>query len=149
VVGDAVGRHLDRPQEDSLTATIPPQAHALLDEPNFGHLTTLMADGSPQVSPVWVDRDGDAVLVNTSKGRVKHRNIERDPRVAISIADTENPYVYIQVRGRAEVTDEDGLAHINALSHKYMGRDYPFLKEGEERVVVRITPDSVDFQHRA
>jgi PPOX class probable F420-dependent enzyme len=126
-----------------MPARIPEAAFHLFDGRNFAHLVTLMGDGSPQVSPVWVGRDGDhTVVVNTAKGRVKHRNILGDPRVALSIHDQDNPYEYVQVRGRATLSDEDALAHADELARRYFGRDFP--TRDEERVIIRITPDAVD-----
>jgi PPOX class probable F420-dependent enzyme len=132
-----------------MTTRIPEEAYRILDSTNFAHVATLMPDGTPQVTPVWVDRDGDVILINTAKGRLKHRNLERDPRIAISIADQDNPYVYLQVRGRAEFVDEGADSHIDKLASKYMGVEaYPYRTEDEQRVIVRITPEAVDFQSR-
>lgn len=125
--------------------TIPEAAHRLLDEPNFAHVVTLNEDGSPQVTPVWVDRDGDVVVFNTQKGRIKHLNLERDPRVALSVHDQANPYEYVQVQGRAELVEQGAREHIDAMSQKYMGRDYPFLQPGDVRIIVRVTPDKVQY----
>ena len=114
----------------------------LLQEPQLAHVATLMADGSVQVTPVWVDTDGEAVLFNTAKGRLKHRNIERDPRITVSVADRANDYRWVVVRGRAEVTEEGADAHIDKLAKKYLGADtYPFRQEGEVRVIVRVVPE--------
>ncbi len=127
---------------------IPEAAFRLLDDENFAHVATIMADGSLQVSPVWVAREDDThVVFNTAKGRVKHRNLERDPRVAVSVHAQDDPYHYLQVRGVAEFDDDAGRAHIDEMSRKYLGRDYPFLMEGEERTVVRVSVESV--YHRA
>lgn len=126
---------------------IPEEALSLLDGKNFAHVATIMEDGSPQVSPVWVAREGDThVVFNTAKGRVKHRNLVRDPRVALSVHAQDNPYHYVQVRGVAELDDEGGRAHIDEMSRKYLGRDYPYLTEGEERTVVRVRVESVDHR---
>ncbi|WP_322795569.1 PPOX class F420-dependent oxidoreductase [Tepidiforma sp.] len=126
-------------------ATIPATHRDLIEGPNFAHLATLMPDGSPQVTPVWVDLDGVTILVNTAEGRVKTRNLDRDPRVALSIADQQNPYRYIQVRGRViERTHEGADAHIDKLAKKYLGQDrYPFRRPGEQRVIFRIQPEHV------
>ncbi len=127
---------------------LPEPVWPLLDRPNFAHVATLMADGSPQVTPVWVDREDDvAVRFNTAKGRVKHRNLERDPRVAISVHDQDDPYSYVQVRGRVELVEDGAVAHIHALSQAYFGRDFA-LAEGEERVIVRVEPETVDVHMR-
>lgn len=109
----------------------------------FGHLGTLMPDGSPQVTPVWVDYDGKHVLVNTAAERQKDRNMQRDGRVAISIIDPENAYRYIEVRGTVvERTFEGADAHIDSMAKKYIGKDkYPFGQPGEVRVIFKIRPD--------
>lgn len=118
-------------------------AKRLLEGRNFGHLATLMPDGSPQVSPVWVDHDGEYVLVNTALGRVKQRNTVRDPRVALSIHDQSEPYTKVLIRGRVvkQVT-EGAWAHINQLSHKYTGKDYPRYP-GQTRVILTIKPEHI------
>jgi len=117
----------------------------LFTEPNFAHLATLMPDGSPQVSPVWVDLDGDRIIVNSAEGRAKPRNIRRDPRVAIAIYSTENPYAHATVRGRVvEITHEGADAHIDKMAKKYLGQDkYPYRQPGEERVIFVIEPEHV------
>jgi PPOX class probable F420-dependent enzyme len=118
----------------------------LLKGKNIGHLVTLMPDGSPQVTPIWVDTDGKHVLVNTAAGRLKDRNLRRDPRVAIEVSDSENPYHYVQIRGRvADVTTEGAKDHIRDLNLRYQGnRDYP-LKPDEERVIFKIAPQQVQL----
>jgi len=112
----------------------------LFQEPNFAHLATLMRDGSPQVTPVWVDLDGDRILVNTAEGRVKPRNVRGDPRVSISIINQQNPYSHAAVRGRVvDITHEGADAHIDKLAKKYLGQDtYPFRQPGEQRVIFVI-----------
>jgi PPOX class probable F420-dependent enzyme len=110
----------------------------------FGYIATVMADGTPQVTPVWVDYDGKHVIFNTAKGRVKERNLRRNPQVALTVSDPANPYRYIQVRGRAELSEEGGDAHIDKLAKKYLGVDlYPNRQAGEVRLIVRITPEAV------
>ena len=117
----------------------------LFEEANFGHLATLMPDGSPQVTPVWVDFDGRHILVNTAEGRQKPRNIRRDPRVAIEVISQENPYAHALVRGRVvEITNDGAEEHIDRLAKKYLGRDrYPFRQPGEQRVIFKIAPEHV------
>jgi PPOX class probable F420-dependent enzyme len=117
----------------------------LFSKPAFAHLVTLMPDGSPQVTPVWVDLDGNTVIVNTAKGRLKDRNMKRDPRVALAVSDPANPYRYVQVRGRvSEITENGGDAHIDKMAKKYLNQDsYPYRQPGEVRVVYRITPEHV------
>jgi PPOX class probable F420-dependent enzyme len=117
----------------------------LLEAPNFASLATLMPDGSPQVTPVWVDFDGTHVLVNTAEGRQKPRNVRRDSRVAISVFDQESPYSYATIRGRVvEITHEGADQHIDRMAKKYLGRDtYPFRGPGERRVIFKIAPEHV------
>jgi PPOX class probable F420-dependent enzyme len=127
-------------------ATIPATHADLLKEKKaFANFATLNADGSPQVTPVWVDFDGSHVLVNTAKGRVKTKNLEREPRVALSITDPENPYRYLGIQGRVtEMTESGADAHIDKMAKKYMGKDtYPFRAPGEVRVIVKIAPEKV------
>jgi len=123
-----------------------PKAFAdILKKPSFAHLSTLMADGGPQSSPVWIDTDGSQLVVNSAEGRVKDRNMRRDPRVAISVADPENPYRCLMIRGRVSKITKDGAdEHINRMAKKYMGVDeYPFRQPGEVRVLYYIDPESV------
>jgi PPOX class probable F420-dependent enzyme len=115
---------------------------ALLEEPQLAHLATVSPAGRPQVTPVWIDTDGEAVLFNTAKGRVKHRNIENNPWVAISVADRNDFYRVLWVRGRAEVIEDGADAHIDKLAKKYLGADtYPWRKPDETRVIVRVVPE--------
>ena len=111
----------------------------------FANLATVNADGTPQVTPVWFDWDGSRLRVNTAKGRVKDKNLRRTPAVALTIMDPDNPYRYIQVKGRvANVTESGADAHIDALSKKYTGQDrYAKRTPGEVRVIFTITPDRV------
>ena len=115
---------------------------ALLQEPQLAHLATVSPDGRPQVTPVWIDTDGEAVLFNTAKGRVKHRNIVKNPWVAVSVADRNDFYRTLWVRGRAEVIEDGADAHIDKLAKKYLGADsYPWRKPDETRVIVRVVPE--------
>ncbi|MDA8331803.1 MAG: PPOX class F420-dependent oxidoreductase [Candidatus Dormibacteraeota bacterium] len=107
----------------------------------FAHVATTNPDGSPQVTALWVDTDGEAVLINTAKGRVKHRNLLRDPRISISIVDSENPYSSLTVSGRAEFVDEGAVDHIRSLQQKYHGNRDFHLGPGEERVIIRVLPE--------
>ncbi|HEX9822080.1 MAG TPA: PPOX class F420-dependent oxidoreductase [Methylomirabilota bacterium] len=124
---------------------IPQSYRDLFDKKAFAHLATVGADGAPQVTPVWIDYDGSHIRFNTARGRVKTRNLERNPRVALSIQDPENPYRYVQVRGRvAEMTEKDADAHIDALAKKYLGQDrYPYRQPGEVRVMVKVAPEKI------
>jgi PPOX class probable F420-dependent enzyme len=126
-------------------AAIPQTHRDLFDKKSFAHLATIGANGAPQVTPVWIDYDGSHIRFNTAKGRVKTRNFERDARVALSIQDPENPYRYVQVRGRVvEVTEKGADAHIDALAKKYLGQDrYPHRRPGEVRLTVKVAPDQI------
>jgi PPOX class probable F420-dependent enzyme len=116
----------------------------LLEQPVFVHFTTLNADGSPQTSPVWVAVDGDDIIINSAVGRVKDKNVRRDPRVAISAVAPDNPYNALMIQGRVvEITTQGADAQIDALSRKYLGKDYPFRRPGEARVNYRIRPEKV------
>ena len=128
-----------------MASPLPDDVRELLEAPNFAHLATLMPDGSPQVSPVWVDLDGDRVLVNSAEGRAKPRNIRRDPRVALAVYSEQNPYAHATVRGRVvEITHEGADAHIDKMAKKYLGQDkYPYRQPGEERVIFVIEPEHV------
>ena len=122
---------------------IPDKFRDLFHKRAFANLATLMPDGRPQVTPVWVDYDGSRILVNTAKGRVKDKNMRRDPRVSVSISDPDNPYRYVEVRGKvSEVTENGADAHIDKMAKKYLDKDkYPFRQPGEVRVIFKITPE--------
>lgn len=118
----------------------------LLREPHIAQLVTLMPDGSPQISPVWVDTDGTDILINTALGRLKSNNMAKDARVAVSVYDPENSYTrVVNVRGRVTSISEEGAdAHIDSLAKKYMGVDsYPNKSPDETRVIVRISPERI------
>lgn len=114
----------------------------LLHDKNFANIGTLSEDGSPQVTPVWIDFDGTHIIFNTEKKRAKTRNLERDPRVSIAISDANNPYHYVEFRGRVvEITEAGASEHIDKMAMKYMGKEkYPFHKPGDVRVMVKIEP---------
>src|SRR5437016_13553187 len=122
---------------------IPAKYRDLFNKTAFASLTTLMPDGSPQTTPVWVDVDGDYVIFNSAKGRQKDRNVRRDPRVALAIIDPDNPYRYLEIRGRVvEITEEGADAHIDKLAKKYLGVDkYPYRQANEVRVMYKIQPE--------
>lgn len=127
-----------------MAASVIPQTHLdLFKKKAFAHLSTLMPDGDPQVTPVWIDFDGQQVVFNTAAGRQKDRNLQRDGRVALSIIDPDNPYRYLEVRGRVSKRTSDGAdAHIDAMAKKYLGQDkYPFRQAGEQRVIYKIAPE--------
>ena len=117
------------------------EAIEIIEGKNFAYIATSMPDGSPHTSPVWIDRDGDTLLINTVPGRVKQRNVSRDPRVAISILQEKDPYKHLFIRGRViEQTQEGALDHINRLAQKYLGKDYPW--DDRNRIILRIRPES-------
>jgi PPOX class probable F420-dependent enzyme len=121
-----------------------PESHLdLFKKKAFAHLATLMPDGKPQVTPVWVDYDGRHVIINTAEGRLKDKNMQRDGRIALSIADPDNPYRYLEVRGRVSERTHNGAdAHIDAMARKYLGQDkYPFRQPGEVRVLYKVLPE--------
>jgi PPOX class probable F420-dependent enzyme len=124
---------------------LPESVKDLLNKKAFASLATVNADGTPQVTPVWFDFDGAHIRFNTARGRVKDRNLSRNPVVALAIMDPDNPYRYVQVKGRvAEVTESGADAHIDSLAKKYLGQDtYPFRKAGEVRVIYRVLPERV------
>lgn len=136
---------MTREAEAAPAAELPAGLVKLLSEPNFAFLATLMPDGSPQVTPVWIDTDGSHILINTAEGRQKTRNVRRDPRVALAVTDRANPYTWAAVRGRVvALTHEGADAHIDALAKKYLGQErYPFRRPGERRVILTIAPDAV------
>lgn len=125
-----------------------PKARELINRPVLASLTTLNANGSPQVTPIWVDLDGDDLLFNTAEGRVKARNLHRDPRVAVSVIDPEDPYNVVALRGSvADITTDGADAHIDSLAKKYLGVDtYPMRAEGEVRIKVRVRTDHIAMQ---
>ena len=119
---------------------LPGRVLELVERPNFAHLATLLPDGSPHVTPMWIGTEDGLLTMNTAVGRVKYDNILRDPRVAISLHDQRDPYRKVIVRGRVvEVTEEGAIDHIHALSRKYLGRDFA-LPAGQTRVILRIEP---------
>lgn len=126
---------------------IPAEAMYLLEGKHFANVATLNPDGSPQVTPVWIGHEGDTVLINTTKDRIKHRNLSADPRVSISVFDSENPYKALLIQGRVmEMTEEGADDHINALSKRYLDEDvYPFSQPGEVRIRVLIHPEKVSL----
>lgn len=126
-----------------MSAVIPEKFLDLFRKPAFATLATLMPDGRPQVSPVWCDFDGTYVRFNSARGRQKDRNLRRDPRVSLCLTDPDNPYRYLEVRGRiSEITEEGADAHIDDLTQKYLRLDkYPYRQPGEVRVIFKIQPE--------
>ena len=131
--------------ETRTTGRLSRQAKSIIEKKTFAHIATLMPDGSPQVTPVWVDHDGDRVVINTAEGRAKPRNMRNDPRVALSATDPDNPYEAVIIRGRVvEMTRDGADDHIDAMAKKYLDRDrYPFRQSGEQRLKVYIEPEVV------
>jgi PPOX class probable F420-dependent enzyme len=121
------------------------RARELLEAPNFCFLATLRRDGTPHLVPIWVDLENGSVVVNTAEGRTWPRNARRDPRVTLTVADHENPYEFVSIRGHVvEDTHEGADEHIDHLAKKYLGVDtYPYRAPGEVRIKFRIEPDQV------
>jgi len=117
----------------------------LLTGKNFAFVSTLMEDGSPQITPTWIDYDGKTILVNTAEGRTKQKNVSRDKRVAISIVDQNNPYNMVTIRGKViEQTTKGADEHIDKLAKRYLGVDkYPFRSPTEKRIILKVTPEKI------
>ena len=127
------------------TNTLSPEVREFLATRCYVHLATLMADGSPQVSPVWAETDGDLIVVNSAAGRVKDKNIKRDARVALSATHPEDPFRALMIRGRVVKVTEDGAEDgIDRLARKYIGGErYEWRRPGEVRVAYYIQPETV------
>ncbi|HTT00910.1 MAG TPA: PPOX class F420-dependent oxidoreductase [Steroidobacteraceae bacterium] len=128
-----------------MATTLSQFADLLQHKKPIAALATIMPDGSPQLTPVWFDYDGKHIRVNTAKGRVKARNMQEGARVALMILDPDNPYRYVQIRGRIAAATESGAdAHIDSLAKKYLGKDkYPYRQPGEVRIRYEIEPLAV------
>ncbi|MFB7505700.1 PPOX class F420-dependent oxidoreductase [Streptomyces broussonetiae] len=130
-----------------MSAALSEDLKALLDQKVFIVVGTLQPDGSPQMSPVWVKRDGDDILFSTTVDRRKYKNLRHDPRVTIVVSPPEQPYAYAEIRGTAELTTEGAPELIDELSMKYTGKQYadfnPASKDDAARVVVRVRPRKV------
>ena len=122
--------------------TLSDEQAQLLLEPNFATVGTVGRDGSPQLSIVWIDWDGENVLFNTAAGRAKPRNLERDPRVSVLVLDGGDGYRWVAVNGKAELTPEAADEHIDKLARKYTGEGWQ-AKPGEQRLLVRVRPEQV------
>lgn len=129
--------------EALMAQAVPDKYKDLFQKRAFASLGTLMPDGRPQVTPVWVDFDGEHVIFNSARGRQKDRNVRRDPRVSLAIIDPENPYRYLEIRGRVvEITEEGAGEHIDKMAKKYLGVDkYPYAQPNEVRVMYKIKPE--------
>ena len=117
----------------------------LLGTENLVFISTLMKDGSPQLSPVWANYEDEHILVNTAEGRIKHQNVLRDPRVAVSVVSKNNPLDMTTIRGKVvEIIPDPEYKHADRLTLQYMGRDhYPFKREDEKRIIFKIKPERV------
>ena len=129
--------------------SIPPEARQIFEDKNFAFVATVNKDGSPQVTPTWVDVQGDQILVNVATTRQKYKNVKRDPRIAIGIVDQNNPYKAVMVRGKVISIEKGGRAdpHIDKMAKKYIGQDkYPFRQPNEERVLLTIEPTKITLR---
>jgi PPOX class probable F420-dependent enzyme len=123
-----------------------PSIRSLFEKKNFAFVATSMKDGSPQITPTWVDVEDNLILINTALGRLKQKNLKRDPRIAVAVADNNNPYEMVTVRGEVieQVTGEAAEIHIDKLAKKYIDKDkYPGRAPGERRVLLKIKPTKV------
>jgi PPOX class probable F420-dependent enzyme len=130
-----------------MSQAIPDKYRDLFTKRAFASLATLMPDGSPQVTPVWVDLEGDLVVFNSARGRQKDKNVRRDPRVSLALIDPDNPYRYLEIRGRVtEIVEEGADVHIDKMAKKYLGVDkYPYRQAGEVRVMYKIQPEHTNM----
>ena len=127
-----------------MPVALPQSVKKLLQDKAYGHVVTFNAQGSQQVTMVWVDVDGDEVLFNTAEGRKKLQNVRRDPRITISVQDRNNPQAYAVFHGKARVTEASADDHIDKLAKRFLNADkYPFRQPGEKRVIVRISVDRI------
>jgi PPOX class probable F420-dependent enzyme len=134
------------------TKKISENARKLIDRPNFAHLATLMPDGSPHSTPIWVGREGDRLVICTSDGSLKAKNTKRDPRIALSIVDFDNPYEEVQIRGQVvERRPDADLKTLDSVSHKYIGKPFPMRGyEGRVALIVEVEKErytKLPFQH--
>jgi PPOX class probable F420-dependent enzyme len=130
-----------------MTTTLSTKARALVERPVIANVATVDAEGRPQLTPIWIDLEGDELVFNSAKGRVKASNLETNPQVAISVVDPDDPFNVVVVRGTVEATEEGADAHIDTLAKKYMGLDtYPMRQPGEVRVKYTVKTDHVVMQ---
>ncbi|CAD6518571.1 Pyridoxamine 5'-phosphate oxidase-like, FMN-binding domain-containing protein [metagenome] len=121
------------------------KAQKLFEQKNIVFIATIMKDGSPQLSPVWANYDSGYILVNTAEGRIKHKNVLRDPRVAVSVISHDNPLDMTTIRGKVEeIISDYNYLHADKLTLQYMGKEhYPFKRENEKRIILKIRPEHV------
>ena len=120
--------------------SLDPKVHALLSRPNFAHLATLMPDGSPNVTPVWIGVQGDRILIGSGESSLKIRNLRRDPRLALSVVDFHDPYEEVQIRGRVvEFREDSSFKIMDEISQKYIGKEFPFRNpEGRVALIIEV-----------
>lgn len=129
-----------------LSASIDSRAGRLLDGPNMATVATIDRSGQPRIQPVWIDRDGETIRINTQQGRTWPKRLRHEPRIAISIMNAEAAWEYIEIVGHVvEETTEGAKEHLDGLSHTYTGGDYPNHFEGEIRVIVKVAPDRINY----
>jgi PPOX class probable F420-dependent enzyme len=124
--------------------TIPDSHRDILEKRSLAYVATVDADGTPQVTPVWIEYDGQYLIFNTARGRKKPRNMEARPQVGVTVQDPDNPYRYVGFQGRViSMSSEGAVAHMHHMSQKYTGQDYGALNASEERMIVKIEPTRV------
>ncbi|MET7886390.1 PPOX class F420-dependent oxidoreductase [Streptomyces avermitilis] len=126
-----------------MTLSFDDSVRTLLDGKNFAGVATLGPDGAPQNSVVWIKREGDTVLFSSTASRQKVRNLQRDPRISLSVFDLANPYTSVEIRGTAEILPDENKRLPYELSHKYLGIDPPAEKDDEVRVIIRVVPQKI------
>ena len=127
-----------------MAIALPQSVKKILQDKAYGHVVTFNAEGKPQLTMVWMDGEGDEVLFNTADGRLKPKNLRRDPRVIISVQDHNDPQSYMVFHGRASVTESGADEHIDTLARRFLGVDkYPFRQPGEKRLLVRVKVDRI------
>jgi PPOX class probable F420-dependent enzyme len=134
-----------RATEEAEMGKIPDEVRDLIEGRNFAHVATVNPDGSPHVTPVWVGIDGDTLVITTAEGRAWPENLRRDPRVAVSIHDQENPYSSARIRGTTRIEPDTGNAQSNLAAQKYTDADTYPVKDGERRMVVWVEPDRATY----
>lgn len=127
-----------------MAIALPQSVKKIVQDRAYGHVVTFNKDGKPQVTMVWTDVEGDEVLFNTAEGRLKPKNLRRDPRAIISVQDRNDPQSYMVFHGKASVTEAGADEHIDKLAKRFLGVDkYPFRRPGEKRLVVRVKVDRI------
>jgi PPOX class probable F420-dependent enzyme len=125
---------------------IDPSIRKLFEDKNFAFVSTLMKDGYPQITPTWIDIEDSNILINTAMGRIKQKNVSRNPKLSLAIIDQNNPYDMVTVRGKVmeQITGDAADEHIDKLAKKYLGKDkYPNMMPGEKRVILKVKPEKV------